>query len=51
MLLGIEFDLPAKIIQGKLLANGVITGTSSDPNVLRILPPLNVSKSEMRNSC
>lgn len=47
MLLGIEFDLPAKIIQGKLLANGVITGTSSDPNVLRIMSPLTVSKAEL----
>ncbi|MBI5613709.1 aspartate aminotransferase family protein [Candidatus Gottesmanbacteria bacterium] len=47
MLLGIMIDLPAKSIQNALIEQGVITGTSSDPNVLRIMPPLNVSKPEL----
>ena len=39
-LLGLEFaDKVAPIHEG-LLARNVITGTSSDPNVLRLLPPL-----------
>jgi len=29
------------------LENKIITGTSSDPNVLRLLPPLCVSTEEM----
>ena len=39
-LLGIEFDGPVGPIHAKLLANNIITGTSSDPKVLRLLPPL-----------
>jgi len=39
-LLGIEFDSPCKPYYDALLANRVITGTSSDQNVLRLLPPL-----------
>lgn len=39
-LLGVEFDGPCKPFHERLLANKIITGTSSDPNVLRILAPL-----------
>lgn len=39
-LLGIEFDSPCKPNYDALLQNRVITGTSSNPNVLRLLPPL-----------
>lgn len=39
-LLGIEFDSPCKPKYDALLKSGVITGTSSNPNVLRLLPPL-----------
>ncbi len=39
-LLGIEFDSPCKPAYDALLENRVITGTSSNPNVLRLLPPL-----------
>lgn len=46
-LLGIEFDGPCKAFHGKLLDNKIITGTSSDPNVLRLLPPLSVSVDEI----
>jgi acetylornithine/N-succinyldiaminopimelate aminotransferase len=46
-LLGIEFDVPCAPIHAKLLENKIITGTSSDPNVLRLLPPLSVSVDEM----
>ena len=46
-LLGIEFSDNCKIVHQKLLENKIITGTSSDPKVLRLLPPLCVSKSEI----
>lgn len=46
-LLGIEFDGPCAPIHAKLLENKIITGTSSDPNVLRLLPPLCVSVNEI----
>ncbi len=46
-LLGIEFDGPCAPVHQKLLAEKIITGTSSDPNVLRLLPPLCVSTDEI----
>jgi acetylornithine/succinyldiaminopimelate/putrescine aminotransferase len=47
MLLGIEFDeAVASKIQKSLLERRIITGTSSDPKVLRLLPPLCVTKEE-----
>ncbi|HMS41719.1 MAG TPA: aminotransferase class III-fold pyridoxal phosphate-dependent enzyme, partial [Pyrinomonadaceae bacterium] len=46
-LLGIEFAENCKPIHQKLLENRIITGTSSDPNVLRLLPPLCVKKEEI----
>ncbi len=46
-LLGIEFDGPCKPLHAKLLENKIIAGTSSDPKVLRLLPPLCVSRDEM----
>lgn len=46
-LLGIEFDGPCGPIHSKLLDNKIITGTSSDPNVLRLLPPLCVTTDDI----
>ena len=41
LLLGVEFDEPVGARVNKaLLERRIITGTSSDPNVLRLLPPL-----------
>jgi acetylornithine/succinyldiaminopimelate/putrescine aminotransferase len=45
-LLGIEFKENAKAVHEALLDRRIITGTSSDPKVLRLLPPLCLSKSE-----
>jgi acetylornithine aminotransferase/acetylornithine/N-succinyldiaminopimelate aminotransferase len=39
-LIGIEFEGPAADAHSKLLRSRVITGTSSDSKVLRLLPPL-----------
>lgn len=40
LLLGLICDRPASEIQAQLLAHDVLTGTSADPAVLRLLPPL-----------
>src|SRR5215208_2164584 len=39
-LLGIEFKENAAAVHKRLLEHRIITGTSSNPNVLRLLPPL-----------
>ena len=46
-LLGIEFADKAASIHAKLLERKIITGTSSDPKVLRLLPPLSLKKGEV----
>ncbi|MEP6947153.1 MAG: aminotransferase class III-fold pyridoxal phosphate-dependent enzyme [Acidobacteriota bacterium] len=46
-LLGIEFDGPCVEMHTKLLEQKIITGTSSDPKVLRLLPPLCVTTDEI----
>ena len=40
LLLGLTCDRPASEVQSALLEHDILTGTSSDPNVLRILAPL-----------
>ena len=40
LLLGLRLDRPARETQAALFARGVLTGTSADPAVLRLLPPL-----------
>ena len=37
--MGLRTTRPAKEIQAELLECGILTGTSSDPQVLRLLPP------------
>ena len=44
LLLGLEFVNGAKTVHEGLLVQRVITGTSSDPKVLRLLPPLCLQK-------
>ena len=46
-LIGIEFAESCKPFHAKLLENNIITGTSSNPKVLRLLPPLCVKKEEI----
>lgn len=47
LLLGLVCDRPAKDIRDALLSKRILTGTSEDPNVLRLLPPLTLSASEV----
>ena len=46
-LLGIELKEKAATIHQRLLEQRIITGTSSDPNVLRLLPPLCLKRAEV----
>jgi acetylornithine aminotransferase/acetylornithine/N-succinyldiaminopimelate aminotransferase len=46
-LLGLEFADKAKAIHEALLEHKIITGTSSDPRVVRLLPPLCLGKEEV----
>lgn len=46
-LLGLEFREKAAPVHKALLDRKIITGTSSDPNVLRLLPPLCLQRSEI----
>jgi acetylornithine aminotransferase/acetylornithine/N-succinyldiaminopimelate aminotransferase len=48
-LLGIEFEDKCSPVHADLLKNKIITGTSSDPNVLRLLPPLSVTVDELNS--
>ena len=48
LMLGIVFDFPVKEIRTKLVYDEkIFTGSAADPNVLRILPPLNVTKEQI----
>jgi len=46
-LLGLEFTDKAKPVHEALLEHKIITGTSSDPRVLRLLPPLCLQREEV----
>ena len=43
LLLGLRLTRPAADVQRALFARRILTGTSSDPSVLRLLPPLSFS--------
>jgi acetylornithine/succinyldiaminopimelate/putrescine aminotransferase len=47
LLLGLRLDVPAKQVQAAALECGVILGTSADPNVLRLMPPMVVTESDV----
>lgn len=47
LMIGIELDQPCSEIRSKLLTeHHVFTGNSSNPNVLRLLPALNITENE-----
>jgi acetylornithine/succinyldiaminopimelate/putrescine aminotransferase len=46
LLLGLHLDRPAAGVQQALFRRRVLTGTASDPNVLRLMPPLTFRTSE-----
>ena len=48
LMLGIEFDFAVKDFRKHMvLEHNIFTGSSSNPNLLRILPPLNISEIEI----
>jgi acetylornithine/succinyldiaminopimelate/putrescine aminotransferase len=46
LLLGLHLERPAVEVQRALFAHRVLTGTATDPQVLRLLPPLSFSRPE-----
>jgi acetylornithine aminotransferase len=47
-MLGVEFDFPVNELRSKLLyEHRIFTGASANKNLLRILPPLCISKQEI----
>lgn len=52
LMLGLEFSFPVKELRFKLVSEyQIFTGASSNPNLLRILPPLSISKEELLHFC
>jgi acetylornithine/succinyldiaminopimelate/putrescine aminotransferase len=47
-LLGLICDRPASEVQGELLKHDILTGTSADSSVLRLLPPLILQSRHVR---
>ncbi len=43
-LLGLKTSRPAKDVQRELLERDILTGTSADPNILRLLPPFTLGE-------
>jgi acetylornithine/succinyldiaminopimelate/putrescine aminotransferase len=46
LLLGLRLARPASEVQQALFGRRILTGTSSDPRVLRLMPPLSFSLAE-----
>lgn len=49
LLLGLRLDVLAKEVQAAVLEQGIILGTSGDPNVLRIMPPIVVTAEDVEH--
>lgn len=50
LMIGVEFAYPIKALRKYLLyEEKIFTGSSSNPNVLRLLPPLNISEQEINH--
>jgi acetylornithine/succinyldiaminopimelate/putrescine aminotransferase len=46
-LTGLKTSVPAKLVQKALLEQDILTGTSGDPNVLRLLPPFVLKEADV----
>lgn len=46
LLRGLDFGRPARELQQALFARRILTGTSSDPGILRLMPPLTLTTQE-----
>ena len=48
LMLGIKYGFPVKALRDRLLAeHHIFVGNASDPTVLRLLPPLNITRAEV----
>ncbi|MBC6606633.1 aminotransferase class III-fold pyridoxal phosphate-dependent enzyme [Hymenobacter sp. BT188] len=48
LMVGIKYDFPIKDLRDKLLSDyRIFVGNASDPTVLRLLPPLNITRAEV----
>ena len=48
LMVGIKYDFPVKELRDKLLTeHHIFVGNASDPTVIRLLPPLNITKAEI----
>ncbi|GAB2777383.1 acetylornithine aminotransferase [Hymenobacter luteus] len=48
LMVGIKYDFPIKDVRDQLLSeHHIFVGNASDPTVLRLLPPLNITKAEV----
>ena len=47
LLLGLETATPARDVAAHLFDRGILVGGSSDPHVLRLMPPLSVTEAEL----
>jgi len=48
LMIGVKYDFPVKEVRDKLLTEyHIFVGNASDPTVLRLLPPLNITKAEV----
>ncbi|MET4107176.1 aminotransferase class III-fold pyridoxal phosphate-dependent enzyme [Hymenobacter sp. UYP22] len=48
LMVGIKYDFPIKDLRDQLLSeHHIFVGNASDPTVLRLLPPLNITKAEV----
>ncbi len=50
-LLGVVLDRPSAPVRSALLAQGVITGGADDPNVIRLMPPINTPFDALDRFC
>jgi acetylornithine/N-succinyldiaminopimelate aminotransferase len=46
LLIGLRLERPAAEVQRALFTHHIVTGTSADPDVLRLMPPLGFSRAE-----
>jgi len=47
LLRGLRCSRPAREVQAALLEKGILVGTSSDPQVVRVMPPLTITEGEV----
>lgn len=47
LLLGLRTAVPARQVRDALLERDILTGTSGDPHILRLLPPLILGENEV----